>query len=302
MQQRSVKKQTFKDGGAVAAVDRLDDVHIDPATGLHVGTVQIGRQRLRVGIRPGKDAQGAGRPLLAFNGIGANLELVAPFLAELDGIECVVFDVPGAGQSPPTSLPYRPFWIARLAASLLDYLGYGQVDVMGVSWGGGMAQQFAIQYPSRVGRLVLAATSMGGLAMLPGHPRVLWKMISPRRYTDRHYMRRVAPDIYGGALRESPEAIEMFTRHARGGHPRGYRYQVLAMAGWTSLPWLWRIHHRTLILAGRDDPIVPLINARVQALLMCNARLHVVEDGHLFMVTGAAQVAPVVREFLATGT
>jgi poly(3-hydroxyalkanoate) depolymerase len=300
MQQRSLKKQTSKDGGA-AAIDRLEDVRIDPATGLHVGTVQIGRQRLRVGIRPGKDAQGAGRPLLAFNGIGANLELVAPFFAELGGIECVVFDVPGAGQSPPTRLPYRPFWIARLAASLLDYLGYGQVDVMGVSWGGGMAQQFAIQYPSRVGRLILAATSMGGLTMVPGHPRVLWKMISPRRYTDRHYMRRVAPDIYGGALRESPEAIEMFTRHARGSHPRGYRYQMLAMAGWTSLPWLWRIHHRTLILAGRDDPIVPLINARVQALLMCNARLHVVEDGHLFMVTGAAQVAPVVREFLATG-
>jgi poly(3-hydroxyalkanoate) depolymerase len=282
------------------AVDRLDDVRIDPATGLHVGTVRIGSQRLRVAIRPGKDAQGGGaRPLLAFNGIGANLELVAPFFAELDGIEAVVFDVPGAGQSPPTVLPYRPFWIARLAARLLDFLGYTQVDVFGVSWGGGMAQQFAIQYPARVGRLILAATSMGGMTMVPGHPRVLWKMISPRRYTDRHYMRRVAPDIYGGALRESPEAIDLFTRHARAGHPRGYRYQMLAILGWTSLPWLWRIHHRTLILAGRDDPLVPLINARVQALLMRNARLHVVDDGHLFLVTGASQVAPVVREFLA---
>jgi poly(3-hydroxyalkanoate) depolymerase len=300
MQQPPLKKQTSKDGGA-AAVDRLDDVRIDPVTGLHIGTVQIGRQRLRVGIRPGTQG-GGGRPLLAFNGIGANLELVAPFFAALDGIECVVFDVPGAGQSPPPGLPYRPSWIARLAASLLDFLGYRQVDAMGVSWGGGMAQQFAIQYPSRVGRLILAATSMGGLTMVPGHPRVLWKMINPRRYTDRHYMRRIAPDIYGGALRTNPEAIEMFTRHAHGGHPRGYRYQMLAMAGWTSLPWLWRIHHRTLILAGRDDPLVPLINARVQAMLMCNARLHVVEDGHLFMVTGAAQVAPVVREFLAKST
>jgi poly(3-hydroxyalkanoate) depolymerase len=287
----------------LSAVERLEEVQIDPVTGLHVGTVRIGRQQLRVGIRPASGdeyvREPKRRPLLAFNGIGANLELVGPFFAELDGIECLVFDVPGAGRSPPPKGPYRLFWVAKLAARLLDFLGYEQVDVLGVSWGGGLAQQFAIQYPKRVGRLVLAATSMGGMTMMPGRLRVLWKMVSPRRYTDRGYMRSVAPDIYGGELRRSPQAIELFTRHARGGHPRGYRYQMLAMLGWSSLPWLWRIHHRTLILAGNDDPIVPLINARIQALLMRNARLHVVDDGHLFLLTGAHQVAPVILDFLA---
>ena len=170
---------------------------------------------------------------------------------------------------------------------------------MGVSWGGGLAQQFTIQYPKRVRRLVLAATAMGGATMLPGHPRVLLKMVNPRRYMDKGYMKRVAPELYGGDLRHNPDAIKLFTDHARGGDPRGYRYQLLAMLGWTSLPWLWRIRHPTLVLAGNDDPLVPLINARLHAWLLRDARLHVFDDGHLFLLTRARETAAAIAGFLA---
>ena len=81
-------------------------------------------------------------------------------MSRLDAVETLIFDVPGAGKSPPPRFPYRLFAMARLARKLLDALGYGNVDVMGVSWGGGLAQQFALQYPKRVRRLVLAATAM----------------------------------------------------------------------------------------------------------------------------------------------
>ena len=189
--------------------------------------------------------------------------------------------------------------MARLARRLLDMLGYGKVDVMGVSWGGGLAQQFTIQYPKRVRRLVLAATAMGGATMLPGHPRVLLKMVNPRRYMDKGYMKRVAPELYGGDLRHNPDAIKLFTDHARGGDARGYRYQLLAMLGWTSLPWLWRIRHPTLVLAGNDDPLVPLINARLHAWLLRDARLHVFDDGHLFLLTRARETAAAIAGFLA---
>jgi poly(3-hydroxyalkanoate) depolymerase len=285
----------------VRTVDRLADVQID-ASGLHIGTVKIGAQPLRFGIRPlppAKVPATAGPPMLLFNGIGANMELAGSLMSELDAVETVVFDLPGAGKSPPPKLPYRLFTMARLARDLLDKLGYGVVDVMGVSWGGGLAQQFAIQYPQRVRRLVLAATAMGGLTMLPGHPRVLLKMVHPRRYRDKGYMKRVAPELYGGDLRTNREAIKLFMDHARGGHPMGYRYQMLAMLGWTSLPWLWRIRHRTLILAGSDDPLMPLVNARLHTWLLRDARLHVFDDGHLFMLTRPQQTARVIAEFLA---
>jgi poly(3-hydroxyalkanoate) depolymerase len=282
-----------------SAVDRLAEVKIDPGSGLHIGTLMIGRQLLRVGIRPlPRGAVPAGPPLLLFNGIGANMELAAPLMAALSGVETLIFDLPGAGKSPPPRFPYRLFSMARLARRLLDLLGYGKVDVMGVSWGGGLAQQFTIQYPKRVRRLVLAATAMGGATMLPGHPRVLLKMINPRRYLDKGYMKRVAPELYGGDLRHNPDAIKLFTDHARGGDPRGYRYQLLAMLGWTSLPWLWRIRQPTLVLAGNDDPLVPLINARLHAWLLRDARLHVFDDGHLFLLTRARETAAAIAGFL----
>jgi poly(3-hydroxyoctanoate) depolymerase len=282
-----------------SAVDRLSDVQVDAETGLHIGTLMIGRQLLRVGIRPlPAGAVAAGPPLLLFNGIGANMELAGPLMAALDKVETLIFDLPGAGKSPPPRFPYRLFSMTRLARRLLDALGYGRVDVMGVSWGGGLAQQFAIQYPKRVRRLVLAATAMGGATMLPGHPRVLLKMINPRRYLDKGYMKRVAPELYGGDLRHDPDAIKLFTDHARGGDARGYRYQLLAMLGWTSLPWLWRIRHPTLVLAGNDDPLVPLINARLHAWLLRDARLHVFDDGHLFLLTRAQETAATIAGFL----
>jgi poly(3-hydroxyalkanoate) depolymerase len=282
------------------AVDRLQDVQVDAESGLHIGTVLIGRQLLRVGIRPlAQDAVANGPPILVFNGIGANMELAGLLISRLEATETLIFDLPGAGKSPPPKFPYRLFMMARLARKLLDALGYGTVDVMGVSWGGGLAQQFAIQYPKRVRRLVLAATTMGGATMLPGNPRVLLKMIHPLRYRDKGYMKRVAPELYGGDLRTHPEAIKLFTDHARAGHPTGYKYQMLAMLGWTSLPWLWRIRHPTLVLAGTDDPLVPLINARIHAWLLRDARLHLIEDGHLFLLTRAQETASTIRAFLS---
>jgi poly(3-hydroxyalkanoate) depolymerase len=282
-------------------VDRLKDIQVDSESGLHIGTLVIGEQALRVGIRPlTSAATGAATspPLLLFNGIGANMELAGLLVSHLDGIETLIFDLPGAGKSPPPKRPYRLFSMARLARKVLDQLGYGSVDVMGVSWGGGLAQQFTIQYPARVRRLVLAATAMGAPTMVPGHPRALLKMVNPRRYVDKGYMQRIAAELYGGELRTNPDAIKLFTDHARGGSAKGYRYQVLAMLGWTSLPWLWRIHHRTLVLAGDDDPLVPLINGRLLARLLPDARLHVINDGHLFLLTRAREAAQVIAEFL----
>src|SRR5262249_57356900 len=97
---------------------------------------------LRVGFRRGEKAR---TPLVLFTGIGANIELVQPFLDALDGPEAIIFDVPGVGGSPSPWLPYRPSTLARLSACLLDQLRHDQVDVLGLSWGGALAQQFAFQ-------------------------------------------------------------------------------------------------------------------------------------------------------------
>ena len=274
---------------AVMSDDELESAEFD------IRMIEVGAQALRVAIKRGPKGR---PPFLLFNGIGANLELAKPFLRALKRTEGIIFDVPGVGGSPPPSWPYRPSSIARLAAQLLTQLGHRRADIGGVSWGGGMAQQFAHQNYDMCRKLVLAATSPGAL-MVPGSPRVLWKMATPRRYVDKGFMRRVAPEIYGGAFRENPQLIEAYAAAMAGASDRGYLYQVLAMTGWTSLPWLWTLKQPTLILAGSDDPIVPSINARVMARLMPNARLEILDDGHLFLVTRPVESAAIIEKFLA---
>jgi poly(3-hydroxyalkanoate) depolymerase len=249
---------------------------------------------LRVGVRRGDTAR---TPLLLFNGIGANIELVEPFLDALRGPEVIIFDVPGVGGSPAPLRPYRPWTLARLSARLLDRLGHGQVDVLGLSWGGAIAQQFAFQQAKRCRRLVLVATSPGHL-MVPAKLSVLLKMATPRRYKDPDYMRRVAGDIYGGAFRNAPELAGEHLRHVCWSSDYGYYLQLAAGLCWTSLPWLRLLPQPTLVMAGTDDPLVPVINGKILAKLIPDARLVTLDDGHLFLVTSAERSARLISEFL----
>jgi poly(3-hydroxyalkanoate) depolymerase len=259
-------------------------------------TVTVGGQRLRVAVRPGT---GGGLPLLMCNGIGTPLEALEPFTRVLDpAITVVRFDAPGAGGSPPTRLPYSVRWLARLAVAMLGQLGYDRFDVLGISWGGGLAQELARGYPRRCRRVVLVATSTGAI-MVPARPWILLHLSSPRRHRDPAHAARIAGDIYGGAVRRRPDLAAPLTQ--AGPWPaigRGYLYQLLASAGWTSLPWLRLVRQPTLVLAGDDDPIIPLVNARLMAALLPSARLHVYHDGHLGLITRAAELAPLVSDFL----
>jgi poly(3-hydroxyalkanoate) depolymerase len=261
-----------------------------------VRTVAVGGQHLRVAVRPG---DGTRTPLVLANGIGASLELLQPFVDRLDpSVEVVRFDVPGVGGSPLPRMPYRLPRLARLLGRLLDQLGYGTVDLLGISWGGGLAQQFALCHRGRCRRLVLAATGTGML-MVPGRPKVLARMATPRRYLDPDYAERIAADLYGGSARSDPSlARALLHGRTRVGPRRGYLYQLAAGAGWTSLPLLPWIRQPTLLLAGDDDPIIPLVNARIMQRLLPDAELHVYRGGHLGLLTEAAELAPVVDRFL----
>ncbi|MGW2558595.1 poly(3-hydroxyalkanoate) depolymerase [Streptomyces sp. NPDC001514] len=259
--------------------------------------VMVGRRRLRVAVRPGTDADRP--PLLLCNGIGASLDLLDPFVDALDpAIEVIRFDPPGVGGSPVPQLPYPFPALARLVGRLLDTLGHDRFDVLGISWGGGLAQQLALQNPRRCRQLVLVSTATGWM-MVPAHPRVLGHMATPRRYWDADYVRAIAGRIYGGRLRDQPDLVQkLLLDFERKLSARGYLYQLASGAGWTSTPFLPLIRQPTLILAGDDDPIIPLVNARMMARLIPRAQLHVYPDGHLGLLTMRDELAAVVAEFL----
>lgn len=239
-------------------------------------------------------------PLLLFNGIGANLDLVRPFADALSavGVGIVIFDVPGIGGSEAPALPYRLPWLARFATRVLAALGLdGPVDVFGVSWGGVIAQEFAHRFPKRVRHLILAATSAGSVAV-PGDPRVLSKLANPRRYADKDYMLKIGGDLYGGRLRREPELLRDYVRYLKPPRGPGYAYQLLAAVGWTSVLWLRTLKMPTLVMMGTDDPIMPVINGRLLATLIPNAHLFTLDDGHLFLLTRAKECSQTIASFL----
>lgn len=259
-------------------------------------TIDIDGQIIRTAVRPGGTRL---TPLIVFNGIGASLDLVLPFVAALDpDQEVIAFDVPGVGESPAPRYPYRFSGLADTVAKLLDVLGYDQVNAIGISWGGFLAQVFAHDHPSRCSKLILAATTHGVFGVPPS-PRVLALMASPRRYTDPEYGASIAPEIYGGSFRNNPELCARHFAKMKPAGGKGYTYQVLAVYWWTSLHWLHRIKQPTLVLAGNDDPLIPLVNMQTLANWIPNSELHVIDDGHLFLITQAETVAPLVTSFLS---
>jgi len=259
-----------------------------------IRTLRVAEQNLRVATMGPADAE---RTLLVFNGIGASLETVAPFAERFRRTRIVTFDVPGVGGSPAPNLPYRLSWLSRLAGRLLDKLDIGAVDVFGVSWGGALAQQFVHDHPERSRTLTLAATS-AGFVMVPGDPKVLSKLATPRRYTDPEYMLKIGPDIYGGQLRSDRRRLEEHAAALGTGSSRGYLYQLLAGVGWTSWLWLPQFKLPVLIMMGADDPIVPLVNGRILASRLPDARVEVVDCGHLFILTHPEETAQTIEQFL----
>lgn len=257
--------------------------------------IEVDGTRLRVSI------YGRGRPLLLLNGIGAAFELLEPFRRAAVATETIAIDAPGTGGSEAMALPRPMRCYADLFAQALDVLGYPEVDVLGVSWGGVLAQELARRHLHRVRKLVLMATTPG-VVSLPGRPEALWALATPRRYYSSEYFWKVAPILYGGAARTHPGLLRQHghLRFIRPPTVRGYLWQLLAPSGWSSLPFLRRIDRPALVMAADDDPIVPLANGRILARLLPQGRLHVVRNGgHLFLITHASEVAPLVEQFLA---
>lgn len=258
----------------------------------------LGRRRLRVG-RWNWHLVGEAVPLLVFNGIGMNMDVLEPLAGMLAERPVLMIDPPGIGASPDPVLPYTPGMAAGWATELLDRYGIERVDVLGFSWGGAIAQQFAIRHGRRVRRLVLAAIGPG-VPMVPGNPATL------RHMADPHWMRGLLKEpkraaFLGVGPSDRKALTPAFLKRLKLPGPRGYLYQLGALAGWTSALALPLLDKPTLVVMGEDDQIVPLANGQMLAALIPHARLEVIAGaGHLFMFSHPQEFVRHLREFLGS--
>jgi pimeloyl-ACP methyl ester carboxylesterase len=244
---------------------------------------------------------GNGPPLLMISGLGANLELWEPLTPLLASRQLIRFDAPGSGLSTVPDRPYRMRHMADVVAAMLDCFDLPWVDVLGYSLGGALAQELAHRHPRRLRKLILAATIPGVGAIQ--HPRTTIEFFDPRLSVagSERRMRRLAR-LVGGRAAADPAILAAYEEN-RSRHPpslKGYRFQLRAILGWSSVAWLHTLTPPTLVLAGGRDPIVPLVNSRIFTRQIPDCRRYVVADGgHLFMVDQPEDVAPVIEAFLS---
>lgn len=210
-----------------------------------------------------------GTPLLFINGVGSDIAAAAPLLTQIHNREIWTVDMPGIGGSPDALIPYGASTMAAVIMEIADRFGHKLFDLAGFSWGGSMAQQVAVQFPARIRRLILMATT----------PTV------------------IAPGIGWGALLDEDmrtSGLKMPTAT-----PLGLAYQSMAMAGWTSAAMLPQLKNiPTLIMMGESDGVVPAFHGQAIADLVDGAVLEVVPGSHLFPFTHAATVAARISAFL----
>jgi poly(3-hydroxyoctanoate) depolymerase len=244
---------------------------------------------------------GEGEPLLLINGLGANLEMWQPLVRELaPARELIGFDLPGTGRSDRPRWPLRMPQLAGLVTELLDELGHEQLDVLGYSLGGIVAQELAHRAPDRIRRLILCATTPG-MPSMPPDPIVTALMLTPARYWNRQLAELILPIIAGGRTARDPGVLRagLEKRLVQPPSALGYLYQLYALSGWSSHPWIRTVRHEALVLHGDRDPVVPLVNGRYLADSLPNGRLEIVEGaGHLFLLDEPASAVPALTSFL----
>ena len=250
------------------------------------------------------ERSGSGPPLLYCNGSGTTIEtsrlIFDPFTKDFD---FVVHDARGLGRTEIPSPPYTMADYAADAAALADHLGWSTFRLVGISFGGMVAQEIAVTWPERVERLALLCTSAGGeagssyplheLAVLPPEEAIArGALLLDTRFTPtwlaEHPNDQALVDLL--AQRQAAPTTEE--------QQRGIAAQMGARAGHDVSGRLGRITCPTFVAAGRFDGIAPPPNSEAIVARIPGSELHLYDGGHAFMAQDPTAF-PEILTFLA---
>jgi 3-oxoadipate enol-lactonase len=249
------------------------------------------------------ERRGSGRPLLFLNGSGATLA-TSGLLIDLftDRFDVVAHDQRGLGRTSVPSGPYSMADYATDAAAVLDAVGWSSAPVIGVSFGGMVAQELAVTHPDRIKRLALLCTSPGGPS--PSYPL---HELSSLGEADRTALRTPLLDTrftaeWLAAHPSDQRLVDMLADRARptsaNGRARGEAEQLRARSRHDVLDRLGAITCPTLVASGRYDGIAPVANGEAIAGRVRNAELRIYDGGHAFFVQDRAAL-PEILDFLS---
>ena len=251
------------------------------------------------GIQLYYEIEGDGPPLLIISGTGADLRNPRLENPSLNGFRVLRYDQRGLGQTANPKGAYTMADYADDAASLLESLDIDRINIIGISFGGMVAQHLVTRYPRKVNKLVLACTSPGGnnfssfdlrkIVSSSENQVELWLQLLDSRYknsTENLPILNLVKDALHTNTRLFPHLIT-----------DGLRRQLNARSEHDCVNSLRDISHQTLIVGGRYDHIAPLKNLLEMHRLIKNSQLQIYEGGHLFLMQDK-QAWPAVISFL----
>jgi 3-oxoadipate enol-lactonase len=247
------------------------------------------------------DEQGQGEPVLLIMGLGYPSALwhrTRPVLSQ--HFRTVALDNRGVGLSDVPPGPYSISTMASDAAAVLDAAGISSTHVFGISMGGMIAQEFALQYPARTQSLILGCTSAGGPSAVRAERKVA-DILMARGMTLEQAREAMIPYIYDAATPR--EKIEEDLRLRRRCLPslKGYTAQLQAILAWEGYSRIAQIAAPTLVIHGKSDALVPPGNGQLIAEKIPGARLVLFgQASHLFLTDQTQLANTAIVEFLAS--
>jgi 3-oxoadipate enol-lactonase len=249
------------------------------------------------------DEQGQGAPVLLIMGLGYASALwyrTRPVLAQR--YRTVAFDNRGVGLSDVPPGPYSIATMASDAVAVLDAAGVSDAHVFGVSMGGMIAQEFALQYPARTRSLILGCTSAGGPSAVRSESKVADVLLA-RGMTLEQAREAILPYIYDAATPREKIEEDLSLRRRWLPSIEGYMAQLQGILAWESYSRIAQIKAPTLVIHGKSDALVPPGNGQLIAARILGARLVLIEHAsHLFLTDQTQAAHKEILEFLLPRT
>jgi len=258
------------------------------------------------------DEQGTGEPVLLIMGLGYPSYLwhrTRPTLAAQ--YRTIALDNRGSGRSDVPSGPYPISLMASDAAAVLDAAQVESAHVFGLSMGGMIAQEFALQYPKRVRSLILGCTAAGGPNAVRATPEVT-KILTARDMSPEEAAKAMRPYIYDASTPLERVEQDLVIRRQWFPRPEGYMAQLQGIFSWEAYSRLAQITASTLVIHGDSDQLVPPGNGELIAARIPGAKLVMLAHAsHIFTtdqpeasqqaIVGFLGAQPPAREAVVAG-
>lgn len=247
------------------------------------------------------DEEGSGEPILLIMGLGVTSHMwhrTRPVLA--GRFWTLALDNRGVGRSDVPCGPYPISLMAADAAAVLDAAGVESAHVFGVSMGGMIAQELALQYPKRVRSLILGCTSAGGPTAVRAEQEARQMLMARGAMTTEQALEAPLPFIYDSATSRQRIAEDVAIRRRWFPRSEAYNAQLDGILAWESYSRLAEIHVPTLVIHGESDRLIPPGNAKLIAARVPGAKLVMIpRASHIFATDQPDLAHEAILSFLA---